>query len=145
MTDQPEIATAYQDEWGAVAPEVYQAAESLREQVESYARMALGAEADGRTLLAKAAATVTRALEDRHDQIANLEAYLFQTYKRMVLAEAEKERARARILAERADDASQNGHDVSAELDQFNLREHMSTGMNKRTRVDFAQCTLWGT
>src|SRR5262245_66242271 len=111
MTDQPEIATAYQDEWGAVAPEVYQAAESLREQAESYARMVLGAEAEGRTLLAKAAATVTRALEDRHEQIANLEAYLFQTYKRMVLDEAEKERARARIMAESAGECYRNGTD----------------------------------
>ena len=137
MTDQPEIATAYQDEWGAVAPEVYQAAESLREQPESYARMVLGAEAEGRTLLAKAAATVTRALEDRHEQIANLEAYLFQTYKRMVLAEAEKERARARILSERAGDASRNGHDASAELDQYILIEQLRRRMNQRTRIVF--------
>jgi DNA-directed RNA polymerase specialized sigma24 family protein len=137
MTDQPEIATAYQEEWGAVAPEVYQAAESLREQAESYARMALGAESDGRTLLAKAAATVTRALDDRHEQIVNLEAYLFQTYKRLVLAEAEKERERARILAERAGDASQNGHDASAELDQYILIEQLRRRMNQRTRTVF--------
>ena len=137
MTDQPEIATAYQDEWGAVAPEVYQAAESLREQAESYARMALGAEADGLTLLAKAAATVTRALEDRHEQIASLEAYLFQTYKHMVLAEAEKARARERILAERAGNASQNGHDASAELEQYILIEQLRKRMNQRTRMVF--------
>ena len=137
MTDQPEVATAYQDEWGAVTYEVYQAAESLREQAESYARAALGAEADGRTLLAKAAATVTRALEDRHEPIASLEAYLFQTYKRMVAAEAEKERARSRILAERARDASQNGHDASAELDQYILIEQLRMRMNQRTRAVF--------
>jgi len=137
MTDQPEIAAAYQDEWGAVGPEVYKAAESLRGQAESYARLALGAEADGRTLLAKAAVTVTRALEDRHEQIANLEAYLFQTYKRLVLAEAEKERARARILAERAGAASQNGHDASAELDQYILIEQLRRRMNQRTRAVF--------
>ena len=137
MTDQPEIATAYQDEWGAVAPEVYQAAESLREQAENYARATLGAEADGRTLLAKAAATVTRALEDRHEPITSLEAYLFQTYKRMVLAEAEKERARARILAELAGAVSQNGHDASAELDQYILIEQLRRRMNQRTRLVF--------
>jgi DNA-directed RNA polymerase specialized sigma24 family protein len=137
ITDQPEFATGYQDEWGAVAPEVYQAAESLREQAEGYARAALGAEADGRTLLAKAAASVTRALEDRHEQIANLEAYLFQAYRRLVLAEAEKERARARILAERAGDASQNGHDAPAELDQSILIEQLRRRMNQRTRMVF--------
>jgi DNA-directed RNA polymerase specialized sigma24 family protein len=137
MTDQPEVATAYLDEWGTVAPEVYQAAESLREQAENYARATLGAEADGRTLLAKAAATVTRALEDRHEQIASLEAYLFQTYKHMVLAEAEKARARERILAERAGDASQNGHDASAELEQYILIEQLRKRMNQRTRMVF--------
>jgi DNA-directed RNA polymerase specialized sigma24 family protein len=137
MTDQPECATAYQDEWGAVTHEVYQAAESLREQAESYARATLGAEADGRTLLAKAAATVTRALEDRHEQIANLEAYLFQTYKRMVLAEVEKERARSRILAELAGSVSQNGHDALAELDQYILIKQLRRRMNQRTRMVF--------
>src|SRR2546428_13774684 len=112
MTDQPEIATAYLDEWGAVAPEVYQEVVSLREQAESYARATLRNDDIGRTLLAKAAAMVTRALEDRHEPITNLQAYLFQTYKRLVLAELDKERERARILTERAGEVSQNGHNV---------------------------------
>lgn len=137
MTDQPEVATAYLDEWGVVAPEVHQAAESLREQAESYARATLGAEDAGRTLLAKAAVTVTRALEDRHEQIANLQAYLFQTYKRLVQAELEKERTRERILAEHADEASKNGHNVPAEMDQYILIEQLRKRMNQRTRLVF--------
>ena len=137
ITDQPEIATAYQDEWGTVAPEVYQAVVSLREQAESYARATLGADDAGRTLMARAAATVTRALEARQEQITNLEAYLFQTYKRLVLAELEKERARARILAERAGEASRNGHNVSAEMDQYILIEQLRMRMNQRTRMVF--------
>ena len=142
MTDQPEIATAYLDEWGAVAPEVFQAAESLREQAESYARATLGAEDAGRTLMAKAAVTVTRALEDRHEQIANLEAYLFQTYKRLVLAELDKEKARERILAERAGEASQNGRHIPAEMDQYILIEQLRGRMNQRTRMVFDLLTL---
>jgi DNA-directed RNA polymerase specialized sigma24 family protein len=142
MTDQPEIATAYLDEWGAVAPEVYKTAVSLRARAESYARATLGAEDTGRTLLAKAAATVTRALEDRHEKITNLEAYLFQTYKRLVLAELEKERERERILVERAVEASQNGHNVSAELDQYILIEQLRSRMNQRTRLVFDLLTL---
>ena len=137
ITDQPEIAAAYQDEWGTVAPEVYQAAVSLREQAESYARATLGADDAGRTLMARAAATVTRALEARQEQITNLEAYLFQTYKRLVLAELEKERARARILAERAGEASRNGHNVSAEMDQYILIKQLRMRMNQRTRMVF--------
>jgi len=142
MTDQPEIATAYLDEWGAVAPEVYQAAESLREQAESYSRATLGAEDAGRTLMAKAAVTVTRALENRPEQIANLDAYLFQTYKRLVLAELEKESARERILAERAGEDSQNGHHIAAEMDQYILIEQLRRRMNPRTRMVFDLLTL---
>jgi DNA-directed RNA polymerase specialized sigma24 family protein len=137
ITDQPEIATAYQDEWGIVAPEVYQVVVSLREQAESYARATLGAEDAGRALMAKAAAAVTRALETRQEQITNLEAYLFRTYKRLVLAELEKERARERILAEHAGEDSRNGHNVSAEMDQYILIEQLRMRMNQRTRMVF--------
>jgi len=137
MTDQPEIATAYLDEWGVVAPEVYQVAVSLRDQAESYAQATLGAKDAGHTFLAKAAVTVTRALEDRHEQITNLQAYLFQTYKRLVQAELEKERTRDRILTERACEASLNGHNVSAELDQYILIEQLRMRMNQRTRMVF--------
>ncbi len=142
MTDQPEIATAYLDEWGAVEPEVHQAAVSLREQAESYARATLRNEDTGRTLLAKAAAIVTRALADRHEHITNLQAYLFQTYKRLVLAELEKESARERILAKRAGESSQNGRNVSAELDQYILIEQLRMRMNQRTRIVFDLLTL---
>jgi hypothetical protein len=55
----------------------------------------------------------------------------------MVLAEAEKERARARILAELAGNVSQNGHDASAELDQYILIEQLRRRMNQRTRLVF--------
>jgi DNA-directed RNA polymerase specialized sigma24 family protein len=128
---------AYLDEWGAVAPEVYQAAVSLRKQAETYARATLGAEDAGSNFLAKAAATVTRALIDRHEPITNLQGYLFQTYKRLVMAELEKERAHERILAERANEASQNRHNVSAELDQYILIEQLRMRMNQRTRLVF--------
>jgi DNA-directed RNA polymerase specialized sigma24 family protein len=137
MTDEPEVATAYLDEWGAVAPEVHQAAVSLRERAESYARTTVGAEDAASALMAKAAALVTRALEDRHEQITDLEAYLFQTYKRLILAEMEKESARERILAERAVEVSQNGHDASAELYQYILVEQLRKRMNPRTRAVF--------
>jgi DNA-directed RNA polymerase specialized sigma24 family protein len=142
ITDQPEIETAYQDEWGRVAPEVYQAVITLREQTESYARATLGADDVGRTLMARAAAAVTRALETRQEQITNLEAYLFQTYKRLVHAELEKERERARILAERASEDSRNGHNVSAEMDQYILVEQLRMRMNQRTRIVFDLLTL---
>ena len=79
----------------------------------------------------------SHALEDRGEQITNLQAYLFQTYKRLVQAELEKLRARERLLAERADEVSQNGHNGSAELDQSILIEELRRRMNQRTRQVF--------
>ncbi|MGH9753708.1 MAG: RNA polymerase sigma factor [Blastocatellia bacterium] len=142
MTDQPEIATAYLDEWGAVTPEVHQAAASLREQAEKYARATLRNEDAGDALMARAAAMVTSVLEDRHEHIANLQAYLFQTYKRLVLAELEKEKTRERILAERVGEVSRNGHNVSAEMDQYILIKQLRMRMNQRTRMVFDLLTL---
>src|SRR5262249_5557467 len=115
MTNQPEMATAYMDEWGVVAPEVHRAALALREQAERYARATLHNEDAGYTLLAKAAAIVTRALDDHPGHITNLSAYLFQTYKRQVLAELEKEKSHERILVERASEISSIEHAAPVE------------------------------
>lgn len=141
MTKRAEIATAYVDEWGVVAPEVHQAAMALREQAESYARATLHNEDAGYTLLVKAAAIVTRALKDNPGHITNLSAYLFQTYKRQVLAELEKEKSHERILAEHAGEISPDGHadpaEPSAKLDQHILIQELRKLMNPRTRQVF--------
>jgi len=141
MTNQPEIATAYMDEWGIVAPEVYQAAIALRKRAESYAQVILHNGDAGYTLLVKAAAIVTRALEDHPGRITNLQAYLFQTYRRQVLAELEKEKSHERILVEHADEIALGGHGDSAEpsakLDQHILVQELRKLMNQRTRLVF--------
>ena len=137
MTNQHEVATAYIDEWGAIAPEVHRAAMGLREQAEKYARMTLRNEDAGHTLLAKASAIVTRALEDQPGGITNLSAYLFQTYKRLALDELEKEKSRERILANRAGEIAQTGRADSAELDQQILVEELRKRMDERTRQVF--------
>ncbi|MCG3164092.1 MAG: hypothetical protein JMDDDDMK_05564 [Acidobacteria bacterium] len=137
MTNQPEIVAAYLDEWGVVAPEVHQAAVALREQAESYARATLHNEDAGHTLLAKASAIVTRALYDQPGRITNLRAYLFQTYKRQVLAELEKEKSRERILAEGASKARSGQRGDSAEMDQYILVQELRKRMNERTRQVF--------
>jgi len=137
MTNQPEMATAYMDEWGVVAPEVHRAAMALREQAERYARATLHNEDAGYTLLAKAAAIVTRALDDHPGHITNLSAYLFQTYKRQVLAELEKEKSHERILVERASEISSIEHAAPVELDQYILIQELRKLMNQRTRLVF--------
>jgi len=137
MTNQPEIAAAYMDEWGVVAPEVHQAAIALRKRAESYARAILHNEDAGYTLLVKAAAIVTRALEDHPGRITNLQAYLFQTYRRQVLAELEKEKSRERILVEHAGEIATGDRGDSAELDQYILIQELRKLMNQRTRLVF--------
>jgi len=146
MTNQPEIATAYMDEWGVVAPEVHQAAMALREQAETYARATLHNEDAGYTLLVKAAAIVTRTLKDHPGHITNLSGYLFQTYKRQVLAELEKEKSHERILAEHASEIAPGGHDGSTEpstkWDQSILIQELRERMNQRTRLVFDLQTM---
>jgi DNA-directed RNA polymerase specialized sigma24 family protein len=142
MTAPPEIATAYMDEWGLVTPEVHQAAVALREQAENYARAILHNEETGRTLLAKAAAIVTRALTDQPGHITNLRAYLFQTYKRQVLAELQKEKARERILSERAGGKAVEERIDSEDLDQRLLIQELRQRMNPRTRQVFDLLSL---
>jgi DNA-directed RNA polymerase specialized sigma24 family protein len=137
MTNQLEVATAYMDEWGAIAPEVHRAAVALRKQAEIFARATLHNEDAGHTLLAKAAAIVTRALNDHPGTITNVPAYLFQTYKRQVLAELDKEKSRERILVEHGGETSLNGHDACAELDQQILIRELRKLMDERTREVF--------
>jgi DNA-directed RNA polymerase specialized sigma24 family protein len=137
MTNQLEVATAYMDEWGAIAPEVHRAAVALRKQAEIFALATIHNEDAGHTLLAKAAAIVTRALNDHPGTITNVPAYLFQTYKRQVLAELEKEKSRERILVEHGGETSLNGHDACAELDQQILIRELRKLMDERTREVF--------
>src|SRR5215813_3489183 len=137
MTNQLEIATAYVDEWGAIAPEVHCAAMALRNQAENFARLTLHNEDAGHTLLAKAAAIVTRALDEHPGTITNLPAYLFKTYKRQVLAELEKEKSRERILVEHGAETSQNGQNAYVELDHQILIHELRRLMDERTREVF--------
>lgn len=90
VTIWPALETAYTDEFGGIDPKVYAAAGRLWGQGERFALSVLGDASNGLRLMLKAAAIVTRrrALADVY--ITNLPAYLFQTYKHLVLAELEK-------------------------------------------------------
>ena len=142
MQSPSEIATGYVDEWGVVAPEVHQAAVALREQAENYARVILHNEATGITLLAKASAIVTRTLTDHPGCVTNLTAYLYQTFKREVLAELDKEKSHERILSERVGEMLSEKHDDSVEMDQYILIQELRRRMNPRTRLVFDLLSL---
>lgn len=132
-----DLESAYADEWGDITPEVSQAVNALREQADNFARATLRNEADGRTLLAKAAAIVSRTLAERPGQIADLQAYLLQTYKRQVLAELRKEKAHQQALAEHASELTTEPHGSASEIERQILIRQITQRMNPRTRQVF--------
>lgn len=97
----PPLEAAYTDEFGRIEPDVYSAASAIWQRCEQYALATLGDAPAGLRLLLKSAAIATRrhALPDAY--IANLPAYLFQTYKHLVLAELEKENGHRQRETER--------------------------------------------
>ncbi len=93
------LEIGYTDEFGVVASDVYAAAGRVWQRAQVYAMRVLhdSDDARARTLLLKAAAQTTRARDEKSRRIDELEGYLFQTFKRMVLAEFEKDNNRRRF------------------------------------------------
>lgn len=93
------LEQTYTDEFGPVAPDVYVAAGRLWQQAQSYAARILDNSdpAHTHTLLIKAAAQVTQARDVKARQIAELEGYLFQTFKNLVLSEYERVKNHLRL------------------------------------------------
>lgn len=101
-SDWGDLEAIYVDEFGPVAPDVYRAAGRIWQQAREYASRVLNSDdhARARTLLVKAAAQVTRARDEKLHQINELEGYLYQTFKRVILAELEKDNNRRRFETE---------------------------------------------
>lgn len=81
------------DPYGAIAREVYEAAQQHWPHWERFAVQTLGDAQTGQQLLMKACAAVTRVHREDPGRITNLAGYLEKTWKRMVLDEREKEKA----------------------------------------------------
>jgi len=94
------LEAQYTDEFGPVTPDVYAAAGRIWRRSQDYARRVLRDADDAYTLLLKAAAQTTRARDEKSHPINSLDAYLFQTFKRVVLDELEKDNNRRRFEAE---------------------------------------------
>ena len=99
----PVLKTAYDDEFGLVDPEVHRAAGDLWCPAEHLALDLLHDSVAGYRLLKQAVAAVSRLAPGRRAQIRDLPAYLFQTYKRLVLAELEKRNAHSTRQLDDAD------------------------------------------
>ncbi|HKQ74231.1 MAG TPA: hypothetical protein VJ810_11115 [Blastocatellia bacterium] len=81
----------YTDEFGVIRPEVYRAAGELWPQAESFISSRLHDRPAGWQLMLKAAAAVSRKLQEQPDQIRDLKPYLWVTFKRLISDEVEKE------------------------------------------------------
>jgi DNA-directed RNA polymerase specialized sigma24 family protein len=87
----PSLEEGYTDEFGVIRPEVYRAAGELWPQAESFVYSMLHDRPTGWRLMLKAAAAVSRKLQEQPDQIRDLKAYLWITFKRLITDEVEKE------------------------------------------------------
>src|SRR5262245_51850653 len=86
----PRLETGCGEEFGPVDPEVHCLAREVWPRAEHLAVDLLGDPAAGHQLLTRAVVAVSALSRDRREQIRDPHAYLFQTYKRLVLAELEK-------------------------------------------------------
>jgi len=94
VSDFPTIETAYDEEFGKIDPEVYEAAKTLWLHAEHLAVKLLHDSPKGIRLMLKAVAKVSRVRENNPSVIVNLNSYLFRAYKNLVLAELEQENNR---------------------------------------------------
>jgi DNA-directed RNA polymerase specialized sigma24 family protein len=87
----PSLDEGYTDEFGEICPEVYQAAGELWPQAESFINSRLHDAAAGMRLMFKAAAAVSRKLQEQPEQIRDIKAYLWTSFKHEIHEAAEKE------------------------------------------------------
>lgn len=80
----PTYDCGYQDTEGYIDPDVYRTAGELWTQAKELAASELNDEADGISLMLKAAAYVTKRRESGSEPIENLKSYLFKVYQRLL-------------------------------------------------------------
>lgn len=99
ISDWGTLEIGYTDEFGVIAPDVYEAAGRIWQRACEFAARALhdADDARARTLLLKAASQVTRARDERGRHINELDGYIFQTFRHVVFAESEKDHNRRRF------------------------------------------------
>lgn len=137
----PPFSESYTDEFGQVDREVYEAAGRSWPKATSLADSALRDVARGLELMLKAAAIVTRVWRESPDRIDNLRAYVFVTYKHLVLAELEKEnghRLKDKEYHDLLPDHARSGVDVEQKI----LIQQLESRMDDWGRKVFQLLTL---
>lgn len=95
----PQLDSTYEDEFGEVDADVYQAGGELwRKQAKHFAVNLLNDADEGCHLMMRAIAEVSRFRKDNPSQIEDLSAYLFTSFKHLVSAKLRQDGNRRRIL-----------------------------------------------
>jgi DNA-directed RNA polymerase specialized sigma24 family protein len=118
LTEWPPIDAAYRDELGLIDVEVYNIAGQLWPQAKVFTISIFGDSELCVKLLTKAVVAVSRVKTSQVDRIENLPAYLFQSFKRLVLAEIEKENGHRRLELDLENESLLNVESTVEELDR---------------------------
>jgi len=132
-----DISETYLDEFGPIEPEVYNEAKRLWPQAEQLARRLLGDTGVDWTFMIKSAALVTQAWNKNTIKIRNLGAYLFQTYKRLILAELEKINGHRRSEVDLAHMKEPEISEQSDAIDQKILISQIASRLDSWTKAVF--------
>jgi hypothetical protein len=121
---------------------VYAAAGRVWRHARDYASRVLHDfdDARARTLLLKAAAQTTRARDEKSHRINDLDGYLFQTFKRVVLAELEKDNNRRRFETDAH--FEMEWHAQASNVERRILLGELVAAMDEWTRGVFEWLTL---
>jgi DNA-directed RNA polymerase specialized sigma24 family protein len=137
----PTLDTGYEEEFGPVDPEVHRVARDLWPRAAHLATDLLHDPVAGYGLLKRAVAAVSGLPPDKRERIRDLPAYLFQTYKRLVLAELEKRNGHRKSDI----DAAAFFRPATADADRIDrdiLIEELVRRMDSWTREVFETLTL---
>ena len=136
------LEIGYTDEFGAVAPDIYEAAGRVWRRARDYAARVLrdADDARARTMLLTAAAQVTRARDEKAREIVEPDGYLLQAFKRVVLAELEKDDNRRRFEADAGFQAE--WHAQASNVERRILLDEIVSSMDEWTRSVFEWLTL---
>jgi DNA-directed RNA polymerase specialized sigma24 family protein len=137
----PSFSESYTDEFGQVDREVYEAAGLSWPKAVPLADSALKDVARGLELMLKAAAIVTRVRRESPDRIDNLRAYVFVTFKHLVLAELEKENGH-RVKDREYHDSIPAGEPSRVDVERKILIQQLESRMDDWGRKVFHLLTL---
>ncbi|MGH9842058.1 MAG: hypothetical protein ACREEM_25170 [Blastocatellia bacterium] len=136
------IEQTYTDEFGEIDRETLAAAGQIWPQARPLALSILRDEQACHDLLRKACAHVTRKRADNPAAIENLPAYLFQTWRRLMLHESEKENGHRRQEVEMTESLLPVPDSDAGDLDRKILIQQILKRTDEQTRRIFRYLTL---